>query len=437
MVVSRPFYEYSCPDCGGKHPVAETVLPPDYFGSLTTEVNELINALHAGKKSTTGILKLVGNLLTSKVSDSYNIKTDWTTPDIQMLHRLTRDVWSFSAAKNYQQMRDLTLALKDENGKLREFDAFKTEAQKVCTKYNETWLRTEYDMSIASSQSAARWVDFTKDAKDIPFLEYQTVGDDAVRASHAALDGIVRNIKDTFWSTHYPPNGWGCRCEVLQSVGATGDKKDIPAGIVPEMFRTNLAQTGLIYPKNHPYYVGIPKAEIRKAIAYLPPENTYLTTNIGNKIVIDIHPLHGDKELSINVDACKTLLSHDKKAKLKLLPIIEVNAKTKASDIKARELFFGKEYQKKYPLKNGDVIYNNNVVEFESPIGSKKSIQHAVEHGIKQADKVIIHLPDDVDINQAYNTVNGHVLAHYPDSKNEIWLMNNAELKQYKRQKRQ
>jgi SPP1 gp7 family putative phage head morphogenesis protein len=349
-----------------------------------------------------------------------------------MLTRLTRDVWSFSAAKDYQQMRDLTLALKDENGKLREFEAFKTEAQKICEKYDETWLRTEYDMSVASSQSAARWVQFTKDAKDIPFLEYQTVGDDAVRASHAVLDGIVRNISDSFWSTHYPPNGWGCRCEAIQAPGAHGNKKDMPSDSpVPEMFRTNLAQTGLIYPKNHPYYVGIPKAEIRKSIAYLPPENTYLTVNIGNKTAIDIHPLHGDKELSKNIDACRTLMMHDKKAKLKLLPIIQEHDKA------IKPNFYPKDYIKKYPNKNGDVIYKNEVVEFESPSGSKKSIQHAVGHGIVQADKVIIHLPEGIDIDYAYNTVNGHVLAHYPDIKNEIWLMNSTELRQYKRQKRQ
>lgn len=438
MVVSRKLYEHSCPHCSTTaHPVAEATLPPEFLKLLSSQTLNLIEAAF-NKKQYGGVLSIIGKLLTNQVHDNYRtITPDWKTPDIEMLHRLTRDVWSFSAAKDYQQMRDLTLALKDDTGKLREFGAFKEAAMKVCTKYNETWLQTEYNQAVASSQNAARWTQFTADKADIPFLEYQTVGDDSVRASHALLDGIVRKVDDSFWSTHYPPNGWGCRCEVIQAVGAKSPKKDIPNVVIPELFRTNLADTGLIYPKNHPYYRGIPKAEITKAIAYLPPENTFVTYGIGKNAVIDIHPLHGEKELQKNVDACKVLKKLDAKAKIKLMPVIEVNAKTESKDISARKAFYGKDYQKKYPLKNADAIYNGDVIEVESPKGSKKSIQHAIKHGILQADKVIIHIPDDIDLQWAYNKVNGHVIEHYSNTTNEIWLMNSSELVQYKRQKRQ
>lgn len=431
MVVSRKLYEHSCPHCSTTaHPVAEATLPPEFLKLLSSQTLNLIEAAF-NKKQYSGVLSIIGKLLTNQVHDNYRtITPDWKTPDIEMLHRLTRDVWSFSAAKDYQQMRDLTLALKDDTGKLREFGAFKEAALKVCTKYDETWLQTEYNQAVAASQNAARWTQFTAEKADIPFIEYQTVGDDSVRASHALLDGIVRKVDDSFWSTHYPPNGWGCRCEVIQAIGAKSPKKDIPNVVIPELFRTNLAQTGLIYPKNHPYYIGIPKAEIRKSIAYLPPENTFVTYGIGKNAVIDIHPLHGDKELQKNVDASKLLLKHDSKAKIKLLPVLH------EKDKKVKTNFYPKEYVKNYPNKNGDAIYNGKVVEFESPSGSKKSIQHAVEHGIVQADKVIIHIPDTIEFEFAMNVVNGHI-AHYPNHNNEIWIMNANELKQYKRQKRQ
>ncbi len=436
MVVSRKLYEHTCPHCSNlAHPVAEAILPPEFIKQLKPETVKLIQNAYDNKKYN-GVLSIIGKMLTNQVHDSYKtITPDWKTPDIEMLHRLTRDVWSFSAAKDWQQSRDLTLALRDDKGKLREFDAFKEAARKICDKYNETWLQTEYNMSIAASQNAARWTQFTADKDDIPFLQYQTVGDSSVRASHALLDGIVRKVNDSFWATHYPPNGWGCRCEVIQAVGAKEQSVDIPNVPIPEIFRTNLAQTGLVFPKNHPYYDGITHAEIIKAIAYLPPDNTFVTYDIGDGHIIDIHPLHGKDELKKNVETCNILMKHDPKAKIKLMPIIDVNEKTKATDIDARKKYYGNEYQRKYPLKNADAIYNGKVCEFESPNGSKKSIQHAVEHGIAQADKVIIHIPDNIKMDYAIRVVNGHI-AHYPNHKNEIWIMNNSELVQYKRQKR-
>jgi len=388
---------------------------------MSGEVGALVKQLFRDGKSTNEILKLTGSLLANKVSESFkHITPDFTTPDTEMLARLTRDVWQFSAAKNYQQMRDLTIALKDDKGKLREFADYKEAAGNICAKYNETWLRTEYDSAIASSQNAARWVDFKKDVDSIPNLEYQTVGDSSVRESHQALDGIIRPLKDVFWSTHYPPNGWSCRCEAIQSiVGDVGITKesDIPGIVIPPLFRTNLAETGLIYPKNHPYYNGVPRSEIRKAIAWLPPENTYLDVVIGNHD-IKIHPLHGEKELGKNLEACNALLNIDPKAKLRLLPIINEH------EIKIKDKFYPKEYIKKFGNKNGDALYNGKVIEFESPNGSKSSIQNAIKEGKKQSDFVILHIPNKIDLNETKRIIEGQLL-HYKDKEDlTIWIIN-------------
>lgn len=366
-------------------------------------------------KSTDEIIKLTGSLLANKVMGSYGqITADFTTPDAEMLARLTRDVWQFSAAKNYQQMRDLTLALKDENGKLREFAAYKEAAGSICSKYNETWLRSEYDSSVAASQNAARWVEFQKEVGNIPNLEYQTAGDDHVRDSHQALDGIIRPLKDVFWNTHYPPNGWGCRCEVIQSLTGASEttrESDIPKVDIPSMFRTNLAETGLIYPKSHPYYNGVPRAEIRKSIAWLPPENTYQTVHLGTDIPIDINVLHNQGELANNLVIINDLTTawEKKLKKVKLLPDIH------EKDAHLKEKFLPKGYELRNKKKNPDsvLVFKNKqewVVDYKYITGNGGRLANHIQEAYEKADYAIIKLANKdvkLTINQIDRTVNG------------------------------
>lgn len=378
------------------------------------------------------LLDLTVKTLSGRVIDSYQFAADFTTPDAEMLTRLVRDVWHFSAAKNYQEMRDLTLLLKDDKGRLREFEDFKKAAEGVIDRYNEIWLKTEYNFAVSSSQSAARWVEFEKEASVIPNLKYQTVGDDHVRLAHQALDGIIRPVNDSFWITHYPPNGWGCRCEVVQSLegyGKVTPDNDIPVVDIPKIFETNLAKTGLIYPKNHPYYNGVPKAEISKALAYLPPKNTFIDIDFGNNVILDIHPLHGDKELFANIDLSRLLKKLDPKAEIKLMPIIS------EKDMNARRLYYPESYLKKYPTRNADTLYNGKAFELENANGSKSSIQNAIKNGKKQADNIVIRIPDSMDINQADQIVKGQ-LKHYQDKEDlQVWLINSSEKLEYKTNK--
>jgi SPP1 gp7 family putative phage head morphogenesis protein len=46
-------------------------------------------------------------------------------------------------------------------------------------------------------------------------FEYVTVGDDRVRPTHAAMDGVRRGKADSIWNQWTPPCGWNCRCSKL------------------------------------------------------------------------------------------------------------------------------------------------------------------------------------------------------------------------------
>lgn len=191
---------------------------------------------------------------------------DYETPDYDKLANLEKNVYQFSAAKDFQQLKSMTLTLKD-GDKIRTFTEFRNEALKISDVYNGPWLRTEYNTAVGSAQMAAKWNRFYKDKNVLPLLQYRTVEDDRVRPSHAALDLVIKNIDDPFWDMYYPPNGWNCRCDVIQVVHGTEtpDKDIVTPDDVPKMFQTNMAKEGMVFPKNSPYYIDLPDAIKKQA----------------------------------------------------------------------------------------------------------------------------------------------------------------------------
>jgi len=73
--------------------------------------------------------------------------------------------------------------------------------------------------------------------------KYVTAGDDRVRDTHAALDGTTLPKGDPFWLNNKTPNGWACRCQIIELFeprkvveppdAIEKDGKWIPAGADP------------------------------------------------------------------------------------------------------------------------------------------------------------------------------------------------------------
>lgn len=106
-------------------------------------------------------------------------------------------------------------SLLDENGNRKPFERFLNDVRKIDRTYNENYLRSEYNFVQASAEMAAKWEQFQQDG-DRYYLQYRTQHDDKVRPEHAALDCVTLPIDDPFWEEYYPPNGWNCRCTVVQ-----------------------------------------------------------------------------------------------------------------------------------------------------------------------------------------------------------------------------
>lgn len=132
-----------------------------------------------------------------------------------MRSRLQRSTWIFSGMKAIREMGEAFPSLVDENGDRKPFEQFLNDVRKIDETYNRHYLRAEYEFAAASAQMAAKWESFEKDG-DRYNLQYRTAGDDRVRPEHAALHGITLPPSDTFWEEYFPPNGWRCRCDVVQ-----------------------------------------------------------------------------------------------------------------------------------------------------------------------------------------------------------------------------
>lgn len=83
---------------------------------------------------------------------------------------------------------------------------------------NDSYLSTLVKTNASIAYNAAEAVRFEGDI-DLWGYQYVTVGDDRVRPSHEALDGIKRRKDDAFWDSFWPPNGYNCRCQVIPIYG--------------------------------------------------------------------------------------------------------------------------------------------------------------------------------------------------------------------------
>ncbi|UDQ55011.1 minor capsid protein [Chryseobacterium indologenes] len=122
-----------------------------------------------------------------------------------------------------------------------EYDAYLMDGE-----YNNRWLETEFNQTIATVNMAAKFEDFQRDKDLYPNLKFTIINDARVRPEHKILDGIIKPVDDVFWSTHLPPLDWGCRCGVEQTDEEPTEGVPADDG-VREEFKNNPVKTGKIF----------------------------------------------------------------------------------------------------------------------------------------------------------------------------------------------
>lgn len=308
-----------------------------------------------------------------------------------MRSSLQQSNWVFSGMKTFHELKEAFPSLLDENGEKKPFERFYNDVQRVDETYNRNYLRAEYNFVSTSAEMAARWEEFEKDG-DRYFLQYRTVGDDRVRKEHMALDATTLPVEHPFWDTHYPPNGWNCRCNVVQvrksRYPATSEdelverKKALAEEQArhkgkSEMFRFNPGKQKKTFPDYNPYTIkrcvdcDIAKRKFSKveesdlcAGCALLRECTdrvgcTVDEKFGNRLLISKYA--DQNEIKLNIDAARILLSNFREMHIKV-----------------------REHSTEYNVKNPEYLINGMIADrkgFESEKGVKSAFKTAKVQG--------------------------------------------------------
>lgn len=183
---------------------------------------------------------------------SLSLPANWD--ELSLFERLKTNLSYFSAAKVRTASAELELL------KMLPQKEYLQAAASVMDRHNRLWLPAEQISAMASAQSAESWGEIKRRSILYPNLRYETAGDERVRTDHRLLDGAVHPVSADFWDTWMPPNGWRCRCKVVQT--------DQPANgisaseVAPDVgFRHNPGKTGQLFSADHPYFAATPPAQ--------------------------------------------------------------------------------------------------------------------------------------------------------------------------------
>jgi hypothetical protein len=396
-------YSHACPHCklanGGND------VP------INSEVERIAKLIYDGKwngkdidtKLTQAVAKRLLEYYASAISD---LRIE---PDNVLNQHLQENIYHFSAAKNFNQLRTLSQAVYNaETGRKTSFKEFKKVATAIDAKYNKTWLRTEQDQAYASAQMASKWHSFDNDSN----LKYKTAGDGRVRASHQALSNIVKPKTDDFWNTFYPPNGWACRCNVIETNSdASEGTPNVSNASVPPLFRTNTAKDSVIFPLKHPYFKDAPKEleatakfmakkELAKTVAKAKEESIFKLPLKQQYKTLKKYKNGGEivQHLTVNTSAddYESVLQAAKHhayngSKVKILP--EISAK----EVELRNKILPNAKERKNP----DLLVDGNYHDVKRILNEvdNDSVNNRTTDAIKQANEMTLVVPQNYNGN--------------------------------------
>lgn len=184
----------------------------------------------------------------------------------ELFNLLYENIYIFSAAKTYQQVREMS----EQALTMPTFKEFRDAAMETYSTYNKDWLEAEYNTAVGQSTQAAQWAYIEDNAELFPYLQYSAVIDDRTSDICEPIDGVVLPVSDPFWDTFTPLNHFNCRCTLIMvdkytdvkptKKEAIGELSKTLSETVQPAFQMNPGKDGYIFnPDEHPYFSVAPQ----------------------------------------------------------------------------------------------------------------------------------------------------------------------------------
>ncbi len=329
---------------------------------------------------------------------------------------LKYNIAEFSAFKETSFRKQLESML-TENGSVLSWSQFKEKAKELTADYNQRWLKAEFDQTVATANMAEKWQEFVNEKDLYPNLKYLTVGDARVREKHKEWHGLVLPITHQFWKDNYPPNDWGCRCNVINT-----DEEptvDIPNIEVKKGFENNAAITGKIF-KDIPYADGLNNAEKNEAKAFakkqfesLVVEKTTKNFKGGGKLIQSNLVDKKSKDYNDLLVCCNHFAKLGKTAEI--LPRINFKSplyKEFFGD------FIGTPFEGKCPDFSIDGIFYE-LEGFDKL--TKNTLSNMFKRGLKQSTRIVL-MDDGSKINHILKVINYRIKKE-GQKIDEVWIL--------------
>lgn len=283
---------------------------------------------------------------------------------------IRENLYLFSGAKTYQQLRELSGLLVNEKGEKRPFTEFRSEALKVNENYNENWLSAENDTAVGSAQMAEKWGGYEQTKNLFPNLKYVAVNDQNTRPEHAALDGTIKPVDDSFWNINYPPNGFRCRCHVEPT--AEPETSGTPQIDIDYRFANNVGKTGEVFVEKHPYF-SIPAKDLTKVNNSIELQKAFAPYSHDKKSTVMISDFADSKRLPVLLDNARKL-SAELDLSVRIKPLI------KAKDV----------LQQDYDISKKPGLQRN----IDKPNNVRNAVTDAIDN---ECNYVVLNLNEEID----------------------------------------